>query len=230
VLSRDVAISAWILGSACALMAVLTWRAPGPSSLRRWFVVVIGGAGLAALAAGTIRGFYAFPASATVIPADAPLAVKALWSLMGIAIGAVGLAAWNISAGLLVPDNGGRRLALGTLAVLYGLYAVYVAAAPREYWVSIAAYLPPTLALLAALAWRAIARAPGALLGVAGLVTTFVAAAQQQLQIGIHPVYFNYNALYHLLQGLGLVLLQLCAVRLRDPAGAPAAAGLAEVV
>ncbi len=32
-------------------------------------------------------------------------------------------------------------------------------------------------------------------------------AAIQRLEIGIHPTYFNHNALYHLLQAVGLVLL-----------------------
>ena len=41
------------------------------------------------------------------------------------------------------------------------------------------------------------------------MVVTLVAAAIQQLEIGIHPTYFNHNALYHLLQAVGLVLLMI---------------------
>jgi uncharacterized protein DUF6962 len=29
----------------------------------------------------------------------------------------------------------------------------------------------------------------------------------QQLRVGLHPVWFNHNALYHLLEGIGLAML-----------------------
>jgi len=35
----------------------------------------------------------------------------------------------------------------------------------------------------------------------------FAASALQQLHVGLHPRYFNHNALYHLIQGIALALL-----------------------
>ena len=43
--------------------------------------------------------------------------------------------------------------------------------------------------------------------GAWGLGLTFVAAAVQQGRVGLHPRYFNHNALYHLIQGAGLFLV-----------------------
>jgi len=39
------------------------------------------------------------------------------------------------------------------------------------------------------------------------LLATLIAAAIQQLQIAMHPTYFNHNAIYHLLQAVALALL-----------------------
>ena len=41
--------------------------------------------------------------------------------------------------------------------------------------------------------------------GALGFVLTFLAAALQQRRIGLHPVYFDHNALYHTVQGIGLL-------------------------
>jgi hypothetical protein len=49
------------------------------------------------------------------------------------------------------------------------------------------------------------------LYGVTGLALTFVAAAVQQLRIAIHPVYFNHNALYHVIQAGALLLIFVAA-------------------
>jgi predicted Co/Zn/Cd cation transporter (cation efflux family) len=50
--------------------------------------------------------------------------------------------------------------------------------------------------------------------GIWGLVLSFIAAAIQQIGIGLHPLYFNHNALYHLIQAIGLFLLFWTARRL----------------
>src|SRR6266700_3934420 len=40
-----------------------------------------------------------------------------------------------------------------------------------------------------------------------GLALSMLAALLQQARIAIHPVYFDHNALYHVVQALALVLL-----------------------
>ena len=46
-----------------------------------------------------------------------------------------------------------------------------------------------------------------ALVGATGIVLTFVASSMQAAGLAIHPVYFDHNALYHVIQGVGLYLI-----------------------
>ena len=52
------------------------------------------------------------------------------------------------------------------------------------------------------------------LFGVSGMVLTFAAALCQQLGLGLHPIYFNHNAVYHVIQAVALFLIFLAARRL----------------
>jgi hypothetical protein len=45
------------------------------------------------------------------------------------------------------------------------------------------------------------------------LLVSIAAAVLQQRRVAIHPVYLDHNALYHVLQGIGLVLLYLGFMR-----------------
>ena len=53
--------------------------------------------------------------------------------------------------------------------------------------------------------------------GIAGLVLTLIAAAIQQLRIGVHPQYLDHNALYHVVQAIALFLI-FVAARVLKPA------------
>jgi hypothetical protein len=96
--------------------------------------------------------------------------------------------------------------------VVYGAVVLLVSDA---FWVAMICYLPAALFLV--VAFVVATRRPGmesASFGAWGLVLTFVAAAIQQLNISIHPVYFNHNALYHAVQAVALGLI---FVGFRDP-------------
>lgn len=55
-----------------------------------------------------------------------------------------------------------------------------------------------------------------ALWGVAGVLFTFLAAAVQVFKISLHPRYFNFNSLYHLIQGAALYLIYVGARELTE--------------
>jgi len=46
-----------------------------------------------------------------------------------------------------------------------------------------------------------------ATLASGAIVLMLAAAVLQQLHVGLHPVWFNHNALYHLLEGIALAVL-----------------------
>jgi cation transport ATPase len=48
-------------------------------------------------------------------------------------------------------------------------------------------------------------------LGFLGICVMLVAAAVQQARIGIHPRYFNHNAVYHVLQAIGQFMVFIAA-------------------
>jgi hypothetical protein len=78
------------------------------------------------------------------------------------------------------------------------------------FLVAIVNYLPSTLFLIVAFFahYRAHAEVP-LLVGLTGLILTLVAAAVQRAGIGFP--HFNHNALYHLLQGVALLLIFVAA-------------------
>lgn len=171
-------------------------------TVRFWFVVFFASISVASALGGTVHGFF--------LDASSPGRTM-LWPATLLAILVTSLAAWNISAILELDDRGAtlvRRLAIAQF-VIFSLVVLFVSS---KFYVAIGAYLPSTLILLFALASTYRRRPESAIRwGVTGLALTLVAAAVQQLRIGIHPVYFNHNALYHVIQGAALGMIFVAA-------------------
>lgn len=193
----DVTLTDYALALECAVFCVLLIRGgPWTQSLRRWWTFFFASAGTAALIGGTVHGF---------LPGNA-----ALWTATLLTLGAASLAAWMIGAQLL--NLPGVRRAAVVLLVIYAGVVLFVR---QEFLVAIAMYLPATVFLLVAMVQvHRATREREVAIGIWGLALTFVAAAVQQLKVGVHPVYFNHNALYHLIQFVALWLLFIAARRL----------------
>ncbi|HEX7961767.1 MAG TPA: hypothetical protein VF493_17730, partial [Terriglobales bacterium] len=56
--------------------------------------------------------------------------------------------------------------------------------------------------------------------GVIGVGMMLFAAITQQAELGIHPKYFNHNAVYHVIQAIALLLLFTTARHLKQKAEA----------
>jgi hypothetical protein len=92
------------------------------------------------------------------------------------------------------------------------VYVSMVLLGSQAFAVAIINYLPPAIFLLMAfLLTYARTRNRAALLGAGGMLLTFVAAGAQQIGIAFHPHYFTHNAVYHLIQGLSLLMVFGCA-------------------
>ena len=59
------------------------------------------------------------------------------------------------------------------------------------------------------------------IMSITGIALAMVGSYLQQRHVGIHPVYFNHNALYHLLQAVALLLVFCTAQRLIGPSSSP---------
>ena len=193
-LEPDVTLTDYALALECAAFCVLLLRGPaGHQALRAWWTIFFATVGLAALIGGTVHGF--FPGNAV------------LWMATMLTLGATSLAGWFIGSLLL-----GMRWLRPVAVVLLGLYAGVVLFVNSTFVVAIAMYLPATVFLLLAMVTRyAATRDRAVAIGVMGLLLTFVAAAVQQLRIGAHPVYFNHNAVYHLIQFVALWMIFVAA-------------------
>ena len=198
-----VALTDFALAIECAVFVLLLARGDASDrTLRLWFIVFFASAGLASVLGGSVHGFF---------PDKSSDGRRILWQATLLAILVTGLAAWNIGAGLLLTEGNAavvRRLAILQL-VVFSFVVMFV---KPEFFIAIIAYLPATLFLLIGLiAGYRSRRLPALRWGIAGLGLTFLAAAVQRLNIGIHPHYFDHNALYHVIQGAGLWMIFLGA-------------------
>jgi hypothetical protein len=199
----DVALTDYGLTVLCAVLAHFVYRRGTPgNAFRDWFTLFFLATGAAALFGGTVHGFFEEEGSA---------GHAILWRATMVSIGAATLAGWAIAAQLLLSDRLSRLVTLfaGIQVALYVLLVLFLV---QDFRVAIFEYLPAALFMLIGLArayWRD--RVGALAVAAAGMVLTFVAAAVQQAGIGLHPVYFNHNALYHLIQAIALVMLFLGA-------------------
>jgi hypothetical protein len=198
----NVALTDYALALECGLFVVFLqlgqarWR-----ELRSWLLVFFASVSAASVCGGTVHGF--FPDSQSVGSAI-------LWPATLLALGVSALSAWVMGAKLLFSIRVARWVLVAAVIqfVLYSVVVVRFGAA--DFRIAIMDYFPAILFLLIALFleyWRE--RRASLLLAAAGLVLTLVAALLQQLGVGIHPVYFNHNAFYHVLQAAALLLFFL---------------------
>jgi hypothetical protein len=198
----DVALTDYALALECAIFTWLVRQRPERScDLYPWRVLFFASASAAPLFGGTVHGFFLDNES---------VGHAVLWPLSLLAIGVTALSCWAIGARLILHTQVARwvvRAAFLQLPVYVGVVLIVNDA----FWVAIAEYLPAALFLLIAFALVSRRGGPAsASLGVWGLALSFVAAVLQQLRIAVHPVYFNHNALYHVVQAVALLLLYIC--------------------
>jgi hypothetical protein len=193
----DVALTDFGLAVECALFA--GWLHRGVSgSLSRAFVAFFAAVAAASLLGGISHGF---------MTDQSALPARLIWQSTLVAIGLGAFASCVIGARLSLSEKAAARVTAFAGALL-ALYLVVVLFVSQSYGVAITFYLPGAIFLLAAFAIAYRRRPAGFLVaGLAGVALSFVAAAVQQVGIGLHPHYFDHNALYHLIQAFAFVLI-----------------------
>ena len=197
-----VALTDYGLALECAAFTCLLLRDGRRPSLAGWFTLFFGSLSVGALLGGTVHGFFLD---------ETTIGYRLLWPATLIAIGLTAVAAWGIASGMLLSPQAARRVSQGA-AGLFLLYAGVVLFVKQTYSVALLHYLPPAIFLF--VAWLVIyrrTRTSRALIGVSGLGLTFIAAGIQQERVAIHPIYFDHNALYHLVQAAALLMIFLSA-------------------
>ena len=189
----DVSLTDYGLALETAVFAVVLARqATRWPRLRRWTVAFFGTAAVASLVGATDHGFFRRDGRKA--------GHDVLWAATLVAIGATALTLVAIGAEIGLGRSAAARLTAAAAAVAV-VYALVVLVAWREFLIAILAYAPAALFLLVVLLRRYARERDGAsVLGIAAVLLAFVAAAVQQLEIGVHPRYLGHNALYHLIQ------------------------------
>jgi hypothetical protein len=198
-----VSLTDFALAIECIVFAVLLARLPASDAvLRRWFVVFFASVAAASFLGGTMHGFFEYSTN--------PFRTV-LWTATLLAILVTSFATWSIAAILQLGESASqwvRRFALAQILVL----TIVVLFVSKQFVVAIVAYLPATVFLLIGF-WRGYVytREPALKTGIVGLILTFIAAAVQQLKLAVHPVYFDHNALYHVIQFVALWMIYRAA-------------------
>jgi len=182
----------------CAVFVVLLGPGRGRSrGLRFWFMLFFASMSAASICGGTVHGFFLD---------EQTRGYAILWPTALLVAGVTTFATWAIGARLLFSTRA-VRWAVFAAGVQLALYWGAVLLLTQAFWVAIADSLPAILFLLLALvlAYRR-EKQSVLLLAAGGPALNLVAALLQQLGVGIHPVYFNHNVLYHVLQAVALFL------------------------
>jgi len=202
----DVTLTDYGLGVLCGALAVALYRGEPPGALRSWFALLFTSAAAAPFFGGTVHGFFLDESS---------LGHRFLWPATLIATGVSTLCAWAIGAHLVLPQW--TRSIVGLAALQLLLFSWVVVYVDQRFALAVANYAPAVLFLSAATLWALRQQRSSGLGTMAcGLGLTFVAAAIQQLAIAVHPIYFDHNALYHVVQAVAMVLVFLGARALTE--------------
>ena len=187
-----VGLTDYLLTLACVFFAWMLGTINGGwPEIRRFFVLFFAFTALASLTGGTYH----------LLASDSSsLQALILWKATVVALGAVALSAWSIGACLFFSESNRARVVIAA-SIEFLIYSIYVVAINDQFRVAIANYTPAAvfLGLSFAFSYRRYPQPP-VLIGLIGLVVTAIAAAIQRLGFSLHPVYFNHNATYHLVQ------------------------------
>ncbi len=177
------------------------WTGAGRGMLERHGAIIMAGLASAAFWGAIFHGF--FPAHTATPPGFV------IWMLVALSIVVVAATLIDLGLRILVPG-----LTPSLRSAIVGIYAfsfATVVVLVDESFTSIVRFYGPALVLvLIAAAGQAVrGGSAGWRLIAIGFAVSIGAALLQQAHVGLDPVYFNHNAVYHVLQGIALVLLYL---------------------
>ncbi len=175
------------------------WNAPDRGTLRMAGAILLGGLASAALWGAIFHAF--FPAG------TATLTGFIVWIPVALSVLVVGATLLDLGLRCLLPRLAPpkRRVIVATYAVAFAAVVLLV---DESFSTIVRFYGPAVVFFLIAAAREAMrTRAVGWTLVTAGFAVSVTAAVIQQTRVAIHPVYFDHNAVYHVVQGGAVILL-----------------------
>jgi hypothetical protein len=199
-------VTDYVLAAVACILAHGIVRANDSCAARLWalgFAV----AGAAALAGGSVHGF------GFAMPGELAHGLR-VGAMMGIGIISASLLAGAVMA--CVRPGVLRRLLLVLCATQVVFYLGWMVLHPNFRYAAYDSLAAAALLLVFLVVWRVRGGPPGTMLGIVGLCLSLVGAVLQQAGVGLHPVWFNHNDLYHVIQTAALWLIAQPARTLRD--------------
>lgn len=199
----DVTLTDFALALLCSGFVVTLWAKKASSiPARNLWIALFSSTAIASLTGGLVHGFFLDNSS---------FVYQLLWPMTLLAIGLTATSAWILTGYLFF---GGRKLKpwLIFAVLVYVLYCAVVLFYSQRFLVVIVNYLPAMVALLVASIFGYLKTRRDFYFWVGlGIAISFFAAFIQQGKISLHPVYFNHNATFHLVQAVGLCFLYVGA-------------------
>jgi hypothetical protein len=169
--------------------------------------VLMAGLASAAFWGAVFHGF--FPRETETLPGFIA------WIPVSLSIVVAATALLELGLRVLAPAVG-ERTRRRIAAVYAAAFAAVVLLVDESFGSIVRFYVPALLLFLIAATIRAIRDRGGWISIALGLALSAGAALLQQLQVALHPVYFDHNALYHVVQAAALVLLYAGFRRIAD--------------
>ena len=136
------------------------------------------------------------------------------WRAVVLFIGLTGFYMWRLLAFFVLPQRWRRVGDIFTVLLLVG-YCYFVTNERDDFMVAVLFYLPAVVLLMFTFLIKWLAKKDARYIrGFLGLFVTIVASAAQASKFDIDPVYFSHNAIYHLIQALGLYLFYQFSLRI----------------
>ena len=188
----------------------LARRLAGPASrgaLGLGPAVLMAGLASAALWGAVFHAF--FPRGTETLPGFIA------WIPVSLSIVLAAAALLELGLRVLAPALSGRTRRRA-VTVYAAAFAAVVLLVDESFRSIVRFYVPALLLCLVGATVRAIRERGGWSAIALGLAVSAGAALLQQLQVALHPVYFDHNAVYHVIQAAALVLLYVGFRRVAD--------------
>lgn len=190
-----VTLTDYFLSLLCTGFALCLYRCSEKKSkmLMLWLIFFISAA-LESLLGGTVHGF--FLDSNTLM-------YQILWTSTLLTIGATAFCCWVIG-GISIGGNKMFVQWIMIASIIFIIYAVTVILYNQNFIIAIINYVPAIIFLLIAMIIRFLkTKSIYCIWVILGIVISLIAAIIQQTGVSLHPIYFNHNSIYHLLQAIG---------------------------
>jgi hypothetical protein len=217
----DVAFTDLALAVLASYLGWRLWTVSKNQRLQRAGAVLLGALASAALWGASFHAFF---------PAGAATRMGSLaWKPVALSIVVAAATMLDLGLGLLLPRLS-RHLRRSAVSI-YAAGFVAMVVLLDDSFTRIVYFYVPTLVLLLLAATRQVtrSRSGGWTLILIGLLLSAGAAILQQARVSLHPVYFDHNAVYHLVQSIAVIFLYCGWRRAPDAieADIPSSAGAA---